>query len=52
MNRLEAELAQTQHELIHPKEEMNEYQTSQSWAQGAIIHEMKEELGQAQQALI
>jgi hypothetical protein len=52
MNRLEAELAQTQQALIHSREEMNEYQTSQSQAQGAIIHELKEELGQAQQALI
>ena len=52
MNRLEADLAQTLQALIHSKEEMNEYQASQSRAQGAIIHELKEELGQAQQALI
>ena len=52
MNRLEAELAQTQQALIHSREEMNEYQASQSWAQGAIIHELKEELEQSHQALI
>jgi hypothetical protein len=52
MNRLEAELAQTQQALILSREEMNEYQASQSRAQGAIIRELKEELGQAQQALI
>jgi hypothetical protein len=32
MNRLEAELAQTQQALIRSKEEMNEYQASQSQA--------------------
>jgi hydroxymethylpyrimidine/phosphomethylpyrimidine kinase len=41
MNRLEAELAQTQQALIRSREEMNEYQASQSRAQGAIIHELK-----------
>jgi hypothetical protein len=30
MNRLEAELAQTQQALIRSREEMNEYQVSQS----------------------
>ena len=54
MDRLEAELTHAQQALTQSREEMGameEYQASQSQAQGVIIDKLKEELGQAQWAL-
>jgi hypothetical protein len=54
VDKLEAELTQVQQALTQSREEMGameEYQASQSQAQGVTIDKLKAELGQAQQAL-
>jgi hypothetical protein len=54
VDRLEVALTQVQQELTQSREEMGameEYQESQSQAQGVTIDKLKAELGQAQQAL-
>jgi hypothetical protein len=54
VDRLEAKLMQAQQALTQSREymeAMEEYQASQSQAQGVTIDKLKAELGQAQQAL-
>lgn len=51
MDRLEAEFTHAQQALTQSREEMDameEYQASQSQAQGVTIDKLKAELGQAQ----
>jgi len=51
MDRMKAELAQTQQALMKSREEIIAHQTSQFQAQDAIINKLKEELGQGQKIL-